>query len=279
MRISIPGIKMSSGNISILTTAAIPVMIVLVLLLYDAGRILVARSRVSAAADRAAYAGAAVLADGMNGIARENWMIHSAWQKLEADFKRDTQKNRDTAMNRIGEYENARDISRARMDLIGQKMFGRASEVALSLLAKNAPHAEGLTFPGGEILLSDDLRPDEQYGSVSYNYVVGSDYIDPEKIENGAYRGLKFRIKNGAPGAAIGIVAQETVSGLLLGKRFGRAEAVITATSAAQAFGGSIENFAKKDAGTVDEAAGVSTGGVDELYHPVLIPGWVVGGF
>ncbi|MFH1830382.1 MAG: Tad domain-containing protein [Pseudomonadota bacterium] len=264
------------GSITVLLFAAIPLMAAALLLVIDMGRIAVTRARLQAAVDRAAYAGAASLAHSLNTMAAENWNIHKAFRDLRAEFAQDTQKDRETAQQHIGEYEAKRDKAFSNIEATLLAMGDRAKEAAADTLFSNTSdletEIEDLSVRG-DIDLADDAKPEEQEESLDYGYVTGGgSFLDPEKVKEESYDAFKYRIKRTDPNVSLGIYATSEVTPLMLGV-LAEDPVEVHAASAAEAFGGSLEEFAQKETDDLDEAEEETFDeGYDALYRSAIIP-------
>jgi hypothetical protein len=265
------GVKGDRGSVAVLVFAAIPILTAMLLLIVDMGRISLARARLQAATDRAAYAGAASLAYSMNLAASSNWKLHKAYRDLMELFDADSQPNEDEANNRIGDYEAARDGALTEMEYAISNMKGRAIGHAESTLIKNS------NVTSLDMTLGGEPELDTRNSVIDYAYMEGgAGEMDPEKQEERSYEALSHMVKGRSPNATIGVFATAEVSPLMLGAV--AADPVeVHAASAAQAFGGSIEEFALKEEGSVDEAEPIEIEeGYDGLYRSNLIPVWTV---
>lgn len=274
MRLS--GMKGEGGSVAVLAFAIVPAFILLLSAVIWIGQLIVARARLQASADRAAYAGAASLAHSLNCIAGSNWNIHKSYKDLVRDFKADTQQNKGAAAQRYERYQAELNFELGRIGDIVSGMHEGARHVAMSLLLANAPGATSSVSAYGDVVISDSLDPDDQWGDVEYNYVEGPSFVDPEGVDGGSYRALKFLIKESVHGASLGVFAKIDVKPLLLDDVWGGVP--VYAAAAAQAFGGSIRDFALKEADSLEEAeAALSEDGADGLYRAALVPMWAIG--
>lgn len=274
MRLS--GLRDDRGSVVVLMMLAVPLLVAMLAILVDFGRITVARARLEAASDRAAYAGAAALAHALNMIAAANWKIDKAWRILSHDLGADSQQGREAALQRIARYEAERNAAFDEIGAVRAQMNDHARGIAMNLLSENAPHAAGEAIIRGEISLSDEADYEAQHEWLTYGSVMGGNFIDPNNVEEGGYEALKYLIKQPGPDSGLGVFARQTVKPMLLGRIMGDVE--IGAASASQAFGGSIEGFARKETETVGEAeAQVMDEGSDGLYRAALVPMWTLG--
>lgn len=265
------GVKNEHGSVAVLIFAAVPILTAMLLLIVDMGRISLARARLQAATDRAAYAGAASLAYSMNEVAATDWELHRAYRDLEELFDTDSQPSEDEANERIGDYENLRDEALFDMESTISNMGGRAIGHAESTLLRNSNISRlDMTF-GGEPVL------DKRNSAIDYAYMEGgAGEMDPEKKEEQSYEALSHMVKERSPNTTIGVFATAEVNPLMLGA-IATDSIEVHAASAAQAYGGSIEEFALKETGSVDEAESIEIeSGYDGLYRSSLIPVWTV---
>lgn len=275
MRLS--GVKGKEGSVSVLTMMAIPLLVAGLAVVIEVGRIALARARLQAAADRASFAGSAAVAHSLNRVAAENWRIHKAWRDLSRDFSADTQQDHEAARQRFTRYEAERDAAIDAMEEVRSGMADRVRQISSGLLAANAPEAEGTILPPPDIELLDDAVPAEQWGRPGYGSVTGPLYTDPEGVESGAFDALKFLVKRRAPDAMVGVAARQRVRPVLLKRILGEG-VEMRAVSASQAFGGSIEGFARKETESLEEAESeVGEDGSDGLYRSALVPAWTLG--
>lgn len=266
------------GSAAILMIAAVPLCCAMLMLLVECGRIALARTRLQSAADRAAVAGASSLAESLDRVARENWGIHRAWRDLAKDFAADAQQDRHAAAQRYSQYEAQCDAALGQIGSTLDRAGERAREASANTLWRNAPEAAQDIAVRNAVSLSADADPERQWGTVPYGSIAGAIFTDPESVEGGEYRALKYLIKRPGPDAAVGVVARQRVRPALLGAMLG-AGVEIEAAAAAQAFGGSMEAFAMRETETADEAAmAVDEGGRDGLYRAALVPVWTLGG-
>jgi hypothetical protein len=263
------------GSVTVLLFAAIPLMIAALLLVIDMGRIAVTRIKLQAATDRAAYAGAASLAHGLNSIAAENWNIHKAFRDLKSEFAQGTQKDRDTADQRIAAYEAGRDEALSNIQGVLLAMDQQAHETAAYALWANATDPKAEIRITDDIELYDDALPDEQQETLDYGYVAGGgSFMDPEKVEEESYEAFKYLIKRTDPNMSVGIYATSEVTPLMLGV-LAQDPVEVHALSVAQAFGGSLADFADKETDTLEEAEeDTFEEGYDALYRSSIVPVW-----
>ncbi len=265
------------GSVTVLMFTAIPLMAAALLLIIDIGRIAVTRARLQAATDRAAYAGAASLAHSLNTMAAENWNIHKAFRDLKGEFAQGTQKDRETAQQRIGKYEASRDEAFTNIQGALLAMGERANDVASDVLFANASDAQAQIMINDDVQLYDDAEPDQQWETLDYGYVTGGgSFIDPEKVKEESYDAFKYLIKRTDPNTSVGIYATSEVTPLMLGV-LAQDPVEVHAASAAQAFGGSLEEFATKETDDLEEAEEDEfEEGYDALYRSSIIPVWTL---
>lgn len=260
-----------------LFVAALPLMAAALIAIVEIGRIAVARARLSAAADRAAYAGAASLAHSLNMLAASNRRINESFRRLKADFDASSQQDEDAARQRIARYEAERDSELGEMASVLDAMRARSAGAAAGALAANYPSAFAWHRIAGEVRLRDDLAPEEQWERVGYSHIEGDIYLDPEDVEGGEYDALKYLVKERGGDAAIGVFASARVEPLTAGPIL--SEGIdIYASAAASAYGGSIEDFAIEEVEDSDLAEGwTDEEGYDALYRAALVPKWTIG--
>ena len=258
------------GSILILAMIALPILVTMLAIVIDMGRISVAHARLEVAADRAAYAGSASLAYSLNEIAKKNWEMHKAWRDLAADFSSDTQKDEEMKRRRIAVYESARNGLSADIGTIQDAMAGRAGAISQSAFHANSPAAAAAVKAPGLIGLSDSEN-ENQKGETHFGHVTGTIFTDPNSVETGSYSNTKYLTKPVAPNAFIEVDACQSIRPMLLGRFYKSVN--IGARSGAQAFGGSIEEFAKKETGSFGDAEGIiDASGSDALYRAALVP-------
>ena len=271
------GMNRSQGSVTVLMVAALPLMVAALIVIVEIGRISVARARLQSATDRAAYAGAASQADSMNRLAKSNWQIYKAFRDLESDFASDSQQDEQAAKQRIEKYEAERDRAIDEMGGVLGDMQDASESAARSTFASNYPSASAGVSISGDIEIDDSQDPEQQWGELGYSHITGDLYLDPEDVDGGSYEALKYMIKEGAGGAAIGVFASAWVEPLTANTFMGDGIEVF-ASSAAGAFGGSLEDFAQKESEDLDSAEGWETEeGTDALYRASLIPLWAAG--
>ena len=267
------GIRGERGSVAVLVFAAVPILTAMLLLIVDMGRISLARARLQAATDRAAYAAASSLANSMNELAAADWELHHAYRELKGQFETDSEQSEDTARGRIDDYENRRDGALSDMESTISTMGERALGHSESTLLRNSNVTTlDMTF-GGEPMLEN------RNAVIDYAYMEGGGgAMDPEKYEEHSYEALSHMVKERSPNTTIGVFATAEVSPLMLGAL--RDDPIeVHAASAAQAFGGSIEEFALKETDSVEEAeALVLEEDYDGLYRSSLTPVWTVSG-
>ncbi|HPM42028.1 MAG TPA: Tad domain-containing protein, partial [bacterium] len=269
-------VNSEKGSVTALVVFAVPLFVAMLGLVVEGGRVALARARLQAAVDRAAYAGAAVVTHAFNEIASDNWRIHKAWRDLSEDFGSDTQQDEDAARQRFELYEEERDAALHDIESQLETVEERAEEAALETFEANAPLAEAGVSTRVEVELDDDLDRDEQWGKPGYGYVTGPIFTDPESVESGEFEALKFLVKRPGEGASVGVFGSQKLNPLVMPGIFGPAE--VRAASASQAYGGSIEGFARKETATLSEAEGEEGGGgADGLYRATLVPAWTLG--
>ena len=75
----------------------------------------------------------------------------------------------------------------------------------------------------------------------------------------------------------MGVFGAQRVEPLMMRGIFGRA-AEVRASAASQAYGGSVEGFARKETGSLEEAEAIlGEEGADGLYRASLVPAWTLG--
>lgn len=261
------------GSVTILMFAAIPLMTAALLLVIDMGRIAVTRVKLQVATDRAAYAGAASLAHSLNTMTAENWNIHKAFRDLKSEFAQGTQKDKQTAQQRIDKYESSRDQALSNIQGTLLAMADRAQDVAADVLFSNASNAQAQIQINDDVELLDDADPKEQSETLDYGYVTGGgSFMDPEKVEEESYEAFKYLIKRTDRNVSLGIYATSEVTPLMLGV-LAEDPVEVHAASAAQAFGGSLEEFAEKETEDLEEAEEETfEDGYDALYRSAIIP-------
>jgi hypothetical protein len=260
------------GGVAVLVMIAVPLLTAMLLLLIDVGRLAVARSRLQAAADRAAYAGAASLAHSLDRIAVANWDLFKAYRDLEEDFDRGDNQNRDAARERIRAYEASRDEALTTVEQTQSTMEERAESAAASTLAANARTSSETISASANPSLDAEADREAQWRMLTYSDITGTSYIDPESVEEESYEALRYLVKRRAPDAAVAVEATTEVRPLFLQAALGDALQV-RAEADAQAFGGSAEDFALRETDTAEEAAAeIDDGGYDALYRATLIP-------
>ncbi len=271
----IRGMTDRRGNIVVLMVLALPLMLAALALVIDIGRIALTRARLSAAADRAVYAGASSLAHSLGDIAAENWKINKAYRDLEHNFTSASQQDSDATKQRIDAYEAARDDAAAEIDSEAGKMPADAEQIAQATFLAVAPRAVAEINLEAEAEIDAQADPDDQWQTLQHATIAGASFVDPDSVDGGSYAALKYLKKRRSPAALIGISAQEEVAPLMLRAALGES-IVVYADSAAQAFGGSIEDFALSGGDTLDEAESfVTDDGYDALYRAAIVPNWV----
>lgn len=261
----------ASGSVALLVALSVPLMAAALLIVVDLGRIVMMRTRLAIASDRAATAGAATIANDLNRIAVANWRLHRAFRDLQSDFESDSQQDEATAQQRIRAYEQIRDAELETMDTIATALPARAHAIALATLEANAPGAAVSILDPASPRLRDDLEED-QYEELTYGAVEGPSSIDPESVKEGTYDALRLLVKERSQDAFLAITAGAEVDPLIV-SALPDAAIRVRATAAAQAFGGSVEAFAEKE--TQDLAAAemqLSSEGGDDLYRSALLP-------
>lgn len=265
------------GGAALLVVASIPLLAATLLVLVDVGRIAFLRARLQVAADRAAFAGAASIAHDLNRIAAANFRLHRAYRDLAADFSADSQQDERTARQRIETYEAERDRALEEMGQTASRLPQRARHAADATLKANLPEAEASYLLPGAPRLRDDAEASQEE-VLEYGSIEGPSFIDPESVKQGEYRALSHLIKERSADALIGLAASADVHPLLL-DAWGGSSMRVLAASAGQAFGGSAEIFALKDAEELAEAeALLDDEGSDDLYRSTLLPPWVADG-
>lgn len=250
----------SKGSVTVLMFFVLPFLVVALLFLVDTGKILVTRARLSIAADRAAYAGAAFLAHALNEIAAANRRIYDAWGSMHEDFLVNTEQNEDAANERFARYEAERDDALDEIEKVIADWDVRAKFILNATLKKNAPEANAEIFAGPEPEISSELDPENQWGEAGYSFVTGENFADPEDTDGGSFYALRFLEKVRAASSFVTLSATQEISGLSLEKIFG-GKILIQTSSAAKAFGGSIK----------DHALGLTEGDYDALYRAAQI--------
>lgn len=266
-----------SGSISVLMIAIVPICAALLALVVETGRISLARIRLQSAADRAAFAGAASIANSLNRIAVQNWKLNKAWRDLDRDFASDAQQNRETARQRFTRYSSERDALLSEMETISSSIEDRSRNISLGLFLRNEPLASAEVITRAEPVLMDNANHERQWGKVRYGSIEGPIFTDPESVESGEFDALKYVIKNPGPDASVGVIARQRVRPVMLRRILGDGVEIKT-TSSAQAFGGSVELFAQKETDSIEDAESkILDDGTDDLYRPAIVPIWTIG--
>lgn len=273
MRIS--RIKNKRGSIVVLVSMSIILMVGALALIIDIGRIALARARLQAAVDRAAYAGAASLAHSLNNIAVANWEINKAFRYLDENLTRPSEERPKTADELIDEYNVKVENAQAKMNDEIAAMQGRAENAASAELSANFPQAQSNINVRTGVELNIYAEPDEQWKTLNYGSITGgSSTMDPADVETGSYDALKYMKKKTQTDALVGIYAEAKVQPLMLRAALGDSVAVY-ADSAGEAYGGPIEGLALRGGDSVDDAASiVEDDRYDSLYRAAIVPMW-----
>ena len=269
LRVSL--MKSRRGSVFVLVLAVVPLFVVVLAFVINIGQLMYARARLQTNLDRAAYAGAASMADSLNEMAAQNWNIHKAWRDLSRDFRNDSQRDRSTAERRHGQYEAERDAALGEMETVVNEMCWKSEAVTTDTLLMNGSDVEPEVVVLGCDQWPGSSEDEIEEARVGYSYITGTSFIDPDDVEHGGYETLKYVRRKRTP-ASVGVMGSRVVRPLLLKNIFGE-DIFIQAVSAAQAFGGSIELFAQKETDTIEEAEGLTDDdGDDDLYRMSLIP-------
>lgn len=236
-----PAVIQNKGSAMLIMLFAMPFMVVLMALVVDGGRVLLAKARLEIAADRSALAGAGVLAHALNEVTASNLKIHDAAEKLIDDFSRGSEQSLASAQNHYRSYENKKD---AELETIGEvlgKTEQRARLVASKTFLANAPQGEAqIGFVERPRILSN-LKPD-QHKFARYDNVTGSIVYDPTGREGDVFDVLEFLVKDSSRDGIVNVTAKEEIKPMLIGGFVGDS-LTIRAEASAAAFGGSVENF------------------------------------
>lgn len=263
------------GSIVILMVIAIPLVVATLAAIVDLGQITLVRARLYAAADRAVYIGAATMADSMNRIAKQNWEINKAWRDLEQDFRENTQQNDKRRKEAINTFEGKYAAASEKIGEIQDAMWDRARLSTINMLTANTEGATGDIVGRGDVPISED-EDAGQTGKANYGEVKGEVFIDPEDVNKGSYSHTKYLTKPKGPDTTIGIFAEQTIRPMFF-SRFFPNDFKVYAEATAQAFGGSVEDFALKETDSVEDAEKEVQGdGYDALYRAAIVPMWTL---
>lgn len=269
--------RSESGGVAVLMAIAMPILVAMLALVVESGRVALARARLQTAVDRAAYAGASTIAAALGEVAADNWKVHKAWRDLSDDFAADTQQDQEAARQRFSLYEEERDEAIDSIEATQGSAEQRTRLSAEGVFKKNAPQASVEVLPNIDLSLSAEIDRESQWGRPGYGYVTGPIFTDPEDVEYGDFEALKFLAKEPGPGSSVGVFGSHRVRPLMMPLILGEGVNVFAA-SAAQAFGGSIEGFARKETHTLGDAeSSVDDDGADGLYRAAIVPMWTQG--
>ncbi len=227
----------------IMTMMLVPAFMVALSAVVLIGQVSIAKMRLQIAADRGAYIGAMTLAKSLNEIASSNRAIHSAFKSIRKDFIGDMQQSESAARERIERYQSEIGLEFQKVGRILTRAPELARSYALAVAMSNAPASELEVIVKADFAISDRLDPDFQWSRLSYDFVEGGNFADPEGVGHGYFDALSHLLKERRFDGWVAVVAAQPVAPLSLSTSYGGVFSV-TATSAAKAYGGSIVNYA-----------------------------------
>lgn len=260
------------GNVTIFIAIITPVMIAMLALIVNVGMLLYSRVKIQIAADRGAYAGAAVLAHALNQIAIADWKIHHEYVELEKWLSSTSERSKDEIKKRMDETKQRQGDLIDEINQINTSMFESAVITAQSVSSANYSGSEFMPFalPNLEGMFRIGLTEEEgaHFGDVSGANIMGQTF-DPDSYEIGDKMQM-LRYVEKTPQADVlfgGWVKGISPTPVML-NIFGESSDLLAA-AAAQPYGGSISEFAqvKPDA---DEPPNVLAR--ELLYRVAFVP-------
>ncbi|MBI4366379.1 MAG: hypothetical protein HY543_06130 [Deltaproteobacteria bacterium] len=282
------------GNALVVVLLLLPFFAALIVFVADLAHRMATKLALQIAADRAAYAGAAHLAETLNAIAGKNWRIRqrflAAQKKLAA---RSTEQSAAVGRYDIAEAQADIDALREAMDELNRDGYRGACEAALAAARQWAPRAALRSMYGAAVVLGDAagahceadaplfsfgkdmVEPEEQWPDLAFVWTEGN-FVDPHGRDGADDRLLQYRRKAPVQGAAdngaevahqvaFAVRLEEPAPASGLSDLFGEGP-LLRAAAAAQPYGGSIQAAAFWDAPTEEEAVARMP------YRPTLVP-------
>lgn len=272
-------IRDEKGTILLLWLGFLPFILAGLVLLINVGSILLTQLRLQISADRSAFAAVSSIAYSLNEIAKRNRTLFLAQQKLENDFKTNSQDKEESANNRFKEFMNEKANLDEQMNHISSTMWQRSMKVACDLAHKNI-HKD-VDILGNEINYevgcADLLRApkeNERYIELSDkdkqqtshpksgNVLGEGGFADPSTYNSKTFNALKYYKKNPNPPSMSVIHLSRRWEPLFLrafglGRAFESWGTTLNAFSMGQAFGGDAARYAQ-------------TGSKEWLYKPIV---------
>jgi hypothetical protein len=246
-------IKGREGSAVVGFMLLVPAAVALIVATLAIGMAAFERAKLQAAADMAAYAGSASLADSMNKIAVRNKNIYDAFVSFKKDYGDDSQQNAAAAEQRYTQYKNEVQKNADEIKEVIAEMDDRAVSVALRNFSLNSDASASASVAGGVFVEKG------QESDVMYSNIVGSQFIDPESYDGKKISAIENLIKQGSFPPTLVLYAEKKIQ-LPFAEKIVPSLNVSGAASAS-AFGGNIEKYAR---GEVFLGSGAETG--DGLY-------------
>lgn len=257
------------GSSLIILMMTVPVFVAAISAVVLIGQVSLAKMRLQIAADRGAYAGAMSLAKSLNELAAANRTIHRAFESIKNDFASDMQQSQSAARERIDKYQSDIGLEFQKVAKILSLAPDLARAHALAVAMANAPASEIETGINADFAISDRIDPEVQWRRLSYDFVEGSNFADPEDLGHGSFEALSHLIKERRFDGWVAVGTSQRITPLSLSDSYG-GDFVATATAAAKAYGGSIANYALSEHENYQTLPGEIL--PDSLYRAVMIP-------
>ncbi len=285
--------KQSSGQVTVFIALAVPFLAALLLSVVNFGLLVDSKIRLQIAADRAVYAGAAKLSQVMNEIAKDNWAIYKSFNKVDQNADYSSWQSGE-CQNRVNELKNNQSATLASIDDLRANGYRDANIVAENVAKENygsVNYAPLFGEPGRPLFQivdwgkSTDDEKNQYDGSSDSKELIAKNIIcgnvsgivfDPDDVKtNDNANILKYTYKNAE---YVGLISKLSAkfNAPLLSNVFGSFN--ITATAAAQPYGGSIKRFAllAESTSSVDEAVEqakvLAQDGKPYWFRPALVP-------
>lgn len=263
------GLLNDKGSVTVMFIGLMPVFVLFLLFMLNAGGLFFRRERLQIAADRAAFTGAASLADDLNRATKLNWQIASEYRNTRRQFL-ERSENKDSGEKEIRASIAFQQDRAADMEVIIDEIFRRAEQRAARVFTANMPwaNAEIIALPRHNVV---DCFQDPETGEflrqrVSYDTVRGF-VFDPVEAREEAGGGdlIRYCAKDPMARMAVIVDAIEVSPAPFLPSWFGpeglHAEAV------AQPYGGSLKEIAHNETSSFEDVVMQ-----EETYRPALVP-------
>lgn len=265
------GLRDKNGSAVTLLVMLMPLLAIAMIAIINSLYVSGEQRKLDVAANRAAFAGASVIANGLNAIAKDNWRWHEAYRNLKDELDGGSGQSDGERKERVNDYWKSVSDIFGRMSKINAQLFENAAIASRAVLDSNQEKDALVEFgpipgDGGLIRLRYDLN-DDQLVDLKFNYVEGSDFTNPFGWAAGNTNVISHLAKDqGIEGLFYAGVVKKIPLPMM--PKFFHEPLPLSSQGFAMAYGGSMADFSLTDASDIDEATNL--GGKD-LYKPVLL--------